>query len=638
MKNKIIITIVLIHFTFLSYSQPVIISGYAVTGIAENLKKDANAVYRLHEGILDIASPSKYTLKVHKITTILNAEGAEHLHQSMWFDKFNKVTDIEVKVYNSSGNEMQQYKKKDFSVYSYYDGISLATDDKIMRLSLSAPEYPCTVDVKYAMDVSGYIDLPNWYMNNSASSIEEFRYIVKVPADLGIRYRTLNMTLNPVIENKGKQKVYTWETKNIAVNKVEAGGYEGGRYLPQVEVSPNVFEYDGHKGEFKNWSDFGKWCYALYEEKNPFAESRVAEIKALVNGHTDVDSKVKVLYDYLKKNMRYVSIQFGIGGYKPFTARFVDEKKYGDCKALTNYMRNLLAVVGIKSYPALINAGYNKAPATPEFPQNIFNHVILCVPDAKDSIWLECTSNNSDAGFLGSFTENKNALLLTENGGVIVPTPKSNYNNNTLTTVNDIFLNEEGGAKVSSELYSSGSFYELVDELSKMEEEKQNELFVKYLQYKEPDEFHLAQENESSGKHQLNVKITYARLFDFKAGDKFFFPKSIIKLCDEKLNIENDRKIEYIFHFPYKKVDTTIFHLPAGFKADNLPEDKELSEGPVFYKRQVNFDQYANTIKITSALLLKSNIISPDQYKNISQLLNTIEKEETNKLVLRKEE
>ncbi|WP_018616172.1 DUF3857 domain-containing protein [Segetibacter koreensis] len=635
MKIKIIGTYFFIHIISFAFAQEPVFLKYAVNNIAEDLKKDAKAVYRLDEAYLEVLSPSKYILKVHQITTILSPEGAEHLQQSLWFDKFNRVVDIEATVLNSSGRETQKYKKKDFSIQSYNDGISLATDDKIMHLSLSAPEYPCTIDVTYTIDVSGYIDLPNWYMNNSTSSVEQFRYIVKVPADLGIRYRSLNMNLSPVIEDNGNAKVYTWETKNIAVNTIDAGGYEGGRYLPQIEVSPNVFEYDGHKGEFKNWSDFGKWCYGLYEEKDPFSESRTAEIKRLVNSIADVRSKVTVLYDYLKKNMRYVSVQFGIGGYKPFPVRFVDEKKYGDCKALTNYMRNLLTVAGIKSYPALINAGYNKAPVAPEFPQNVFNHVILCVPDGRDSVWLECTSNNSEAGFLGSFTENKNALLLTENGGVIVSTPKSNYNKNVFTTINDIAINEEGGAEVKSTLETSGSFFELLDQVRQLEEGKQNELFVQYLNYKEPDEFHLAQHDEFSEKHQLNLKLTYAKLFDFKAGNKFFFPKTINKLCDERLNAVNSRKIEYVFHFPYKKVDTTIFHLPADFKVESLPENKQLADEYISYKREVAFDETLNTLKIVSTLSLMKNVIAPEQYNKVCELFNEIEKEENTKLVLK---
>lgn len=636
MRIRLIYTLLLVHILLCASSQPVAISSYSADAIPEELKKDAQAVYRLDEAVLEIQSPSKYTLNVHQITTILNSEGAQHLQQSLWFDKFNKVSDIDVKLYNKAGIEMQHYKKKDFAIQSYYDGISLATDDKLMSLSLASNDYPCTIDVSYSKDVSGYIDLPNWYMNNATSSIEQFRYVVKVPAGLDIRHRTLNMSIKPVIEDNGKQKIYTWATKNVSVNKIEAGGYEGGKYLPQVSISPNVFEYDGYRGEFDTWSNFGKWNYNLYEEKNAFSQQRSKEIKSLVDGLTDVKSKVRVLYDYLQKNMRYVSIQFGIGGFKPFNARFVDEKKYGDCKALTNYMRSLLSVAGIKSYPALINAGYNKVPVSPEFPESVFNHVILCVPNQKDSIWLECTSTANEAGFLGSFTENKNALLLTENGGIIVPTPRSSFNENVLETVNNIFVNEDGAASVKGQIKGQGSFYQLLHYLKDTEKRRQTELFVKYLDYKIPDEFSVLQNDSSTEKKAVELTSTYQQLYDFKAGDKYFFPVSINKLSDEKLPVYSDRKSDYLFEAPYTKIDTTIFHLPASFKPDDIPANKEFSEGTVYYSRKVAFEETTNTIKIVSALQLKTQVIPASEYASVSEFFHTIEKEEASKLVLKK--
>jgi hypothetical protein len=635
MKKKILSTVALLHFLCIAFSQQTLISNLSVANVPDSLKKDANAVSRLDEAVLEVSSPSKYNLKVHEITTVLNAQASRYLQQSLQIDKFNNVTDVEVKLYDSTGRELQRFRKKDFSVENYYDGMSLVTDNKIMRLHLTAPDYPCTVDLKYETNATSYIELPTWYLGNVSTSVERFKYVVKVPLDLDVRHRTLNMKLDPVSEVRGKQKVYTWEATAVPVNKMEKDGYETGHYLPQVQVSPKVFEYDGYPGYFSTWQDFGKWNYALYEEKDPFSEQRLAEIKALIADKTDVKAKIKVLYEYLQKNMRYVSIQLGIGGFKPFAARFVDEKKYGDCKALSNYMRNLLAVAGIKSYPALINAGYNEAPASPEFPKDVFNHVILCVPQAKDSIWLECTSNNNEAGFLGTFTENKNALLLTEKGGVLVQTPRSNYSDNLLETVNDVFVNDEGAAQINSHINATGSFFELLHAINEMEGREQTELFVRYLDYKEPDEFHPARE-PGSDEHKMNLKFSYSKLFDFKAGDKFFFPRSIRKLCDVKLDLLKERKVEYIFKYPYKKVDSTMFHLPASFKVDDLPKGEVLSDGPVYYKKDVAYNAASNTITFVTTLMLKNNIIAPSDYKMVSEIFDKIDKEEANKLILKK--
>ena len=79
------------------------INPYSLQKIADSLKENANAVYRLDEGFLNVESPSKYNLKVHQVITILNSNGAQYLHHSFGIDKFRKVQDVSIKVYNNAG-------------------------------------------------------------------------------------------------------------------------------------------------------------------------------------------------------------------------------------------------------------------------------------------------------------------------------------------------------------------------------------------------------------------------------------------------------------------------------------------------------------------------------------------------------
>ena len=635
--TRTIAGIFILLFTALQVSaqQPALFS-YTVLNIPDSLKKDANAVVRLDEGVLDILSPSKYVLKVHQVVTILNSEGTEHLRHVLGFDKFYKVENVEINMFDQLGMEVRRYKKKDFDIRSAYDGVSFVTDDKLMHLTTPAPGYPCTIETKYEISTSGYIELPNWYMNSNVNSTQLFRYVIKVPSEIDIRYRSLNMVLEPQMKIDGNYKTYTWEVKNIPVKKIEANGYEPAAYLPQVEVAPNSFEYDGHKGAFKNWSDFGKWNYALYQEKTPFGAERMNAIKAMTEKCVTTYGKIDVLYTYLKKNMRYLSIQLGIGGFKPFPAKFVDEKKYGDCKALTNYMKNLLSVVGIASYPALINAGYNKYPADTRFPSDPFNHVILCVPVEKDTIWLECTSNNAKTGFLGSFTENKNALLITEKGGVLVRTPASKAENNKLITRNEVFLGADGDAIMNTVLYATGDMLNTLEAIkSTTDADEQKNILVKQLYYKEPQEMMPPIVKDSGNGYVSQLKMTYQKLYDFKAGSKIFYPSQVSQINDEELKITESREKEYIFYFPYQKADTTIYHLPKNFSIDNLPSSKELSDDLVKYKRDIIYEPSSKTLRIYTMLILKKNIIPASSYRRVAELFNSIKKEEAEKIILK---
>src|SRR5438309_1462135 len=126
--------------------------NYSALSINDSLKKDANAVYRLDDIELDVVSSSHYVEKVHEIITILKPEGAHHLKLNWGSNKFYKYNNVDIKVYNSPGIEMKRYKKKDFEVSSAYDGFSLATDEKVMRLIAAAPEYPCTIDLSYELE------------------------------------------------------------------------------------------------------------------------------------------------------------------------------------------------------------------------------------------------------------------------------------------------------------------------------------------------------------------------------------------------------------------------------------------------------------------------------------------------------
>lgn len=633
MKKNFVILLLALLISLKSLCQQAGFSNYSSFNLSESLKKDANAIYRLDEGILEIISPSKYSFKTHQIITLLNSEAAHHLLQTLFYNKFQKIENVVFKIYDAAGDLVKTYQKKNFGTRDHVDDISLYTDDKVLYLKAAAPAYPCTIEVVSEKTVTGYIALPSWIIATPDESVEYSSFTVNVPALLDIRHRELNTDLKAEVKNSGDIKTYTWTAKDITASKYEGDSY-GASNFPRVEIVPQTFEYDGFKGEFKSWQTFGAWNYPLYEEDKPFAKEDVQRIEALVsNCKTDRD-KIKVLYSYLKQTMRYVSIQLGIGGFKPFAVKFVNDKKYGDCKALTNYMRYLLKTVGIKSYPALINAGYNKMPADKSFPSDPFDHVILCVPFEKDSVWLECTSNNNEAGFLGSFTEDKNALLLTEKGGVLVPTPGSVCTNNVLSTKTVISLDTEGGANVTEIVFCTGDFWNLFYQIMQQEQDSKKSIFINYLHYKIPEKFQMDERPDSANGKQFSLTLSYDQQYEFKTGSKYFLKPRLNMLSGEDIKPMTTRKFDYIFDFPYNKIDTTVYILPSGITVDKLPLKREIENNYASYKSEYIKNETGDTITVIGSLSLKKRIVPPSDYLQVANFFQDVNRAENEKFIL----
>ena len=202
-------------------------------------------------------------------------------------------------------------------------------------------------------------------------------------------------------------------------------------YDPLMLVGPTDFEMEGYKGNLSTWQEYGKFYYSLYKGRDVLPDDLKKQVHILTDNLKDPYKKIAVLYDYLQKNTHYVLIMFGIGGLQPYDAGYVAKNKYGDCKALSNFMVALLKEAGIRGYPVTIWGGEEVREFVPDFPSHQANHIICAVPVQNDTVWLECTSQSLPPGYLSAFTANRYGLLVNENGGTLVHTPAYLLKDNT---------------------------------------------------------------------------------------------------------------------------------------------------------------------------------------------------------------
>ena len=598
------------------------------------LIKNASVIKNEENILLEITAIDRFTYTVHKVETILSEKGKDELDFVQYTNKYISLENAEIKVFDVWGKQVTKFSKKDMTTVA--NGEGLIEDGYVTYLRIPAPAYPITVEYNYQLKFKGTVNYPSFNIMSSGEAVVKSTFTARVLKELDLRYKEKNVQLKPDITEDTKYKQYQWNVTDMKPLEYEEGTAKYESRYPSIQLAPNRFSYYNNEGDLTSWKKFGAWIGNLYNGLDELPQERKDFFMNMVKGASTDEDKARIIYEYLQKNFRYVSIQLGIGGLKPFSADFTDKKKYGDCKGLSNYMKAALKAVGIKSCLAIINAEYNSEPVDPDFPENGFNHVILCIPQGKDSIWLECTSNKTDFGYLGSFTENRNALLITNDGGVLVPTPVSQAKENLLTA-NTLAEISADGSGTSVTTFTTSGAYKMDLETNLIDEKKddQKEFLIHTVGFKQPDEFEV-DKNDNQQMLSTSIKMSIEKIPEFIAGDKMFIAPRLYKQWAAKLPKANNRRLDFYFSNPFIKTDTTAFKLPEGFIVDALPTPKSYACEYGSYKNNYWFDEKNNSVYCTAKLELTQLKIPASKYASVKTFFDEVQQEDAQRIVIRK--
>ena len=608
---------------------------YSALFIPDSLRKGADIVKRNEEYVLTIKSPAKFTLYEKHVYTILNSPAAGYANYTSHYDKFCSINAISGKLFDKWGKEIKHTKKNDWKDYSAYDGFSLLSDARYKENEFYSAEYPYTVEYEEEADYNGTQGFPRWIPQAMPSmSVLNSKFTIIAPADYKVRYKQLNFKTEPVITQKGEIKTYSWEIKNIVAKKYEASAPAFTELTPAVFFAPSTFAVQGFEGDMSTWEGYGRFMYQLIKNRDILPAEIKKKVHELTDNITSDREKVFLLYDFLQKNTRYISIQLGIGGWQPFEASYVAEKKYGDCKALSNYMIALLKEAGIAGKYIEIYGGKNPPAFIEDFSFSQANHVIACVPINKDTIWLECTSQTESPGYLGSFTGNRKALLIDETGGHLVQTPVYKIADNLQVRNIKAVADEQGNLNAEINNFYSGLqqdfAHSLMHDASKEEREKYlNKLFnlptyeVLKNNYKEQKGI------IPSVKEDLQVLISN---YAIVTGKRLFIGANIFGGAATKLFTDTARQYDYIIKNAYKDIDSVEIKLPAGYISESVPKDISLI---------TQFGKYVSTIKVVNNTIFYYRLMESysgrypaKEYNNLVKFYDQVYKSDRSKIVL----
>ncbi|HEX5171799.1 MAG TPA: DUF3857 domain-containing protein [Cyclobacteriaceae bacterium] len=607
---------------------------YPVSAISDEMKKGMYAVIREQEVRFEINSINNATTYHHIVITILNSGAKNYSDKVVGYDKFSSIKAFKGTAYDADGNVIKRLKQSEIYDQSSYDGSSMFSDNRLKRADLAQGSYPYTVEYEYEVEEKKLYFLPEFHLYyDDEISIQKSRFVIIYPPALKPRYKLFKIQEPEMKRFDGKEEL-EWTFENVRPEKFEKMGPDFSEVIPNIQAAPGDFEFDGYRGKMDTWDNFGKWITSLNNGRDELPEATKQKIKALTENAKTNEEKAKVLYEYLQSKTRYVGIQLGIGGFQPFKASVVDDKGYGDCKALSNYMVAMLKEAGIKAYYTLILAGEDESDLDVDFPSSQFNHAVVSVPNGKDTLWLECTSQTKPFGYMGTFTGDRKALLITENGGKIVNTIHYPAEVNNRLRSADVYIDTNGDATAKIGSVYSGLKYEFdnLDFILNDQYDNQKKWILENTGIPSFDVVGFAFANNKAKIPSAEVKLDLKlRRLASVSGKRLFITPNLMSRSSFIPEKTEQRKTDIVFKWGSVSYDTIRYHIPENIYPEFLPEPVKIASR--FGEYEVSFKVEQGNVVYVRKLKVNEGRFPPSSYQELSEFYRSINKADNVKIV-----
>lgn len=441
---------------------------------------------------------------------------------------------------------------------------------------------------------------------------------------------------------KGKNFIYTWTKNDIDEYETDPRAPSFKTFIPHV--IPVIKSYKvkrDTKTVLDGVNSLYNWYYSLVENINTQEED--AELKLLVEELTkdkanDLE-KVKAIYYWTQKNIKYIAFEYALGGFIPREANDVFKKKYGDCKDNSSILSEMLEIAGLEGNLTWI--GTRKIPYTYEQVPTpaVDNHMILSYEYEGETYYLDATGRFTPIEFPTAFIQGKEALVGKGKDNFVIkkvpimPADKTVLRDSSYVKIKGDELIGTSQATITG--YLKGDVFYDLEEYTK--EEDIIKLFNARLR-KGNNKFLISKVEE---QNKYDYDKDYILNYDFNIkdyaqqyGDEIYVNPHFHKIASQ-FKIEKDRKrpIQYEYKRTFDFVN--VIEIPEGYKADYIPENFSLSNDLITVT--ATYELKDNTIVCTSKAVLDYVLLDLEQQKQVNAIIKKASKAYKEIIILKKQ-
>ena len=596
--------------------------------IVANAAEDPDAVIESYEAVFTMNSVSSGAYHVRTTVLVNNEDGLPAGTFSVMTDSFESISSFSGTLIPGGGGKPSKIKSSDLIKISSMSGLA---DDIMMNAYEPSGAYPFRVSYDYTISFKkGILSFPTFFPLSSPDvSIVKASFALDLPKGTEISYVGNKVTMRD--ESTAKRDVKVWEVSDFRGIVDEHNMPSLRELAPYVFSSPVVFQYGGYSGTQKDWQSFGAWIASLSEGSDVLTDEVVEKVKNMTDGCSSDYEKVKVLYDYLRETTRYVNISLGIGGLRPIEALKVSARGFGDCKALSNYLKALLKAAGVDSIYYIIDT--SRKNLLPGYVASQFNHAMLAVPlkEYGDTLWVECTNPRYPLGYRHSGAADHDVILISEGGGQHVRIPSYPDSLSRVERTINIDLVASGSASVAMEQRMYLDYVESYIGFTDMNNEEQVRKLVNGMKL-HPEEFRITHFGNNFNNYPLqgrnycpevDIRSTFrTEVYANRSGDtRLFVPMN--PFSRGLYSQRSARKNEIVFKEPLSYTDTINVKIPAGYRVESIPEDIDIEDSwGRFTMSSSEMDGIVSTVQTISITPCRREASAYSDYRSFARKVN----------------
>lgn len=584
---------------------------------------------------IEITPEDSQVSYLHYVVKILNERGKEKFAETgIDYDSTYEKVELEYARTIKPDGTVTDVGSRHIRDVSKYLNFPLYSNARVYIISFPEITEGAIIEYKVKIYRNQLINKKDFVLDYPLQASEPIitaNFNLSIPETKALYIKTLNEEYNdfgaqlkPRVEKRSGSLIYSWQFKNIPQIIPESN-------MPaDVEINPAMII-----STFSSWQEIYQWWWKLAGEKIKADAAIKNKVKELTRGLDSKDAQLKAIYNFCAQEIRYVAVEYGQAGYEPHKAEDVFKNKYGDCKDQAILLVTMLKDAGFKACPVLIPTRdcYN---LNENFPSMLFNHCIAAVMLEDGLVFLDATAETCSFGDLPSGDQNRNVLVIKEDGYKIQGTPLYPATHNRLEQRLKIRINNDDTITAEKENFTYGVY----DQAQRH-----------WLLYAPPelirDKLQETIQDISIGaklgpydiKNLDNLNLPVVLSYSFQ-GQDFLTSAGSLKITPQLASLDTSLvakdKRKYAIEFGFLDTKEKIFEIeiPEHFVVKYIPQG--INEDSLWLKFMAEYTQEKNKIIFRQRLELKRETVAQAEYQDFKNFFEILAKKTKERVVLEK--